>query len=258
MSVIIPLKWQHWLSQENLSSFESWWALSLEAVDETNVGRGGWSTVYKYSHKGRTFYVKRQANHLSRSLSAFLRKVPTFEIEFNQIHRYQHHGIPCIEPVFFAARKEEGEYQAILVTEALEGWCSLDELLLSSKDDKARVLNFKAKNELCGALAVAIRKLHEAGIQHYNLYPKHIFVRASDFGFEVRFIDLETSGFNLGFLRGKLKDIETLSRRTKWISRTDRLRFMLKYFDKTSLDPALRRAIKMIKARSDRKSRGKP
>ena len=261
MSLIIPEKWQLWLSAEHLVSFESWWSLSLEAVDESNVGRGGWSTVYKFSHKGKQFYVKRQANHLSRSVGGFFRLVPTFELEFKQICRYQQHDIPCIDPVFFGTRKEKGQFQAILVTEALEGWLALDEVLIAYKDHKPvnnKILKFKDRMQLCDALAIAVRKLHEAGIEHYNLYPKHIFVRVSECGFEVRFIDLETSRFNFGFLSKKLRDIETLSRRVKWVSKTDRLRFILSYFAKASSDFEVRRAIKKIQVRNDRKKKNKP
>lgn len=254
MSKCIPEKWQSWLKTEHLDNFESWWALSLEAVDETNLDRGGWSTVYTYRHKGKSFYVKRQSNHLSRGFSSRLRKIPTFEMEFQQIGRYKKNEIPCIDPVFFETRKVGGEsnleYQAILVTEALEGWVALDRLL--SGDE---VIGYQNKVQLCAALASSISHLHSAGIEHYNLYPKHIFVRPSADGFEVRFIDLETSRSNFGLLKKKCRDIETLSRRTTGISKANRLRFLLQYFGKTRVDPQIRRAIGIIQKRSDRKNK---
>jgi hypothetical protein len=238
------------LKTEHLDNFESWWTLSLEAVDETNLDRGGWSTVYTYRHKGKLFYVKRQSNHLSRSLSSGLRKIPTFEMEFQQIGRYIQNEIPCIDPVFFETRKVDGElnleYQAILVSEALEGCIALDALLYGGE-----AIVYKRKVQLCAALASSISHLHSAGIEHYNLYPKHIFIRPSADGFEVRFIDLETSRSHFGLLKKKCRDIETLPRRTIGVSKANRLRFLLQYFGKTRVDPQIRRTIGIIQKRSD-------
>lgn len=252
MEVYTPDKWKDWLDQEHLARFDDWWKLDLEAVDETNTGRGGWSTVFKFQRAGKIFYVKRQANYLSRSLSSGFLATPTFKLELDQIHRYRARQIPCIDPVFFASVKTQGEYRAILVTEALEDYCSLDDLL---KDD-VKLAEWD-RHLLCISLANAISKLHAAGIEHYNLYPKHIFVRCHHGLIDVRFIDLETSRHNFGSFKRKLRDIETLSRRTPWVSKTERLRFLLVYLGKDRVDKTVRRAINFILKRSERKSRGK-
>lgn len=56
------------LEQHGLNSFEALWALQLEAVDEPNTERGGWSSVYRLELGERAYYLKRQSNHLTRSL----------------------------------------------------------------------------------------------------------------------------------------------------------------------------------------------
>ncbi|MBL4680057.1 MAG: hypothetical protein JKY88_04945 [Pseudomonadales bacterium] len=250
MEVYIPEKWRAWLEEECLLRFDDWWNLELEAVDEANTGRGGWSTVFKLQRRGRVFFVKRQSNHLSRNLSSGFFSRPTFKSELEQVHRYRERNIPCIEPVFFASMKIKGEHQAILVTESLEGYCALDELL----QDPVKLVAWDRRH-LCKSVAVSVARLHAAGIEHYNLYPKHIFVRYHEGVIDVRFIDLETSRHHFGLLKRRLRDIETLSRRTPWVSNTERLRFLLAYFCKTKVDKKIRQAIDLIAMRSKRKSK---
>jgi len=254
MEVYIPEKWRGWLDQEQLLKFDDWWGLDLAAVDETNTGRGGWSTVFKLQRGDKSFFVKRQANHLSRSLSSCFFARPTFKLELDQIHRYRKHHIPSIEPVFFGSMKSHGEYQAILVTEALEEYCALDELL----SDPIKMATWD-RQDLCVSIASSIAQLHAAGIEHYNLYPKHIFVRNHLGVIDVRFIDLETSRRHFGIMKRRLRDIETLSRRTPWVSKSERLRFLLSYFGKWKVgkhkvDKNIRKAIDHMAARTERKT----
>ena len=49
------------LEQYGLASFDALWALQLEAVDEPNTERGGWSSVYRLDLGEAAFYLKRQA-----------------------------------------------------------------------------------------------------------------------------------------------------------------------------------------------------
>lgn len=56
------------LQQHKLDSFDALWSLKLEAIDEPNEGRGGWSSVYRLDLGRQAYYLKRQNNHLTRSL----------------------------------------------------------------------------------------------------------------------------------------------------------------------------------------------
>ncbi len=113
------------LERHGLTSFEALWTLQLEAVDEPNTERGGWSSVYRLDLGEAAFYLKRQSNHLTRSLLHPFGE-PTFAREFRNIRRYAALGIPALQAAFFAERKLPGERRAVLLTRALDGWQDLD------------------------------------------------------------------------------------------------------------------------------------
>ena len=101
------------LQQHQLDSFDALWNLELKAVDEPNIERGGWSSVAKLMLGEQSFYLKRQINHLTRSLQRPLGE-PTFAREMRNIQRYQQLGIPALRAAYFAQRKVAGEQHAIL------------------------------------------------------------------------------------------------------------------------------------------------
>lgn len=87
------------LEQHSLASFDALWALKLEAVDEPNTERGGWSSVYRLDLGETAFYLKRQSNHLTRSVLHPFGE-PTFAREFRNIQRYQRLAIPALQAAF--------------------------------------------------------------------------------------------------------------------------------------------------------------
>lgn len=118
MSVFIAAQDHDLLQRNRLDSFDALWALQLDAVDEPNTERGGWSSVYRLDLGDSAYYLKRQSNHLTRSLRHPLGE-PTFAREFRNIERYRALGIPALQAAFFAQQAVGGERQAILLTRAL-------------------------------------------------------------------------------------------------------------------------------------------
>jgi hypothetical protein len=195
------------LEQHGLTSFDALWALKLEAVDEPNTERGGWSSVYRLDLGEAAFYLKRQSNHLTRSpLHPF--GEPTFAREFRNIRRYAQLGIPALQAAFFAERRVAGERRAVLLTRALDGWCDLDSLLAgwAERPEAQR----QALLQACGELA---RQLHGAGQMHGCFYPKHIFLQADGEAYRAQLIDLEKTRPLLFGRRDRIKDLEPLLRR---------------------------------------------
>lgn len=197
------------LERHGLANFEALWALTLEAVDEPNTERGGWSSVYRLDLGEAAYYLKRQSNHLTRSLLHPFGE-PTFAREFRNIQRYRRLGIPALQAAFFAERRVPGERRAVLLTRALDGWQDLDHWLtgwssLPQAEQQAIV-------DACGELA---RRLHDAGQMHGCFYPKHIFLRRGADGFEAQLIDLEKTRPLLFGRRDRVKDIEPLLRRVE-------------------------------------------
>jgi hypothetical protein len=207
MSDFIAAQDRALLEQHGLASFEALWALQLEAVDEPNTERGGWSSVYRLDLGEAAFYLKRQSNHLTRSVLHPLGE-PTFAREFRNIRRYAALGIPALQAAFFAERKLPGERRAVLLTRALDGWQDLDAWLpgWAALDEVRRAAILNA----CGELA---RRLHQAGQMHGCFYPKHIFLRETAGGFEAQLIDLEKTRSLLFGQRDRIKDLEPLIRR---------------------------------------------
>lgn len=206
------------LAEQGLDSFEALWALQLENVDEPNSERGGWSSVSYLKVGDKGYFLKRQSNHLTHSLKAPFGE-PTFAREFRNIEYYQSLGIPAVTAAFFATRKHAGEKQAILMTHALEGWRDLDSYLPAWSS-----LEGSQQQAIIKSCALLLKKLHDNKILHGCFYPKHIFLKPTDSTFESCLIDLEKTRALHG-KRDRLKDIDTLIRRTKaqWLENDCRL-----------------------------------
>ena len=195
------------LERHGLADYDALWALKLEAVDEPNTERGGWSSVYRLDLGEAAYYLKRQSNHLTRSLARPFGE-PTFAREFRNIQRYSGLGIPALQAAFFAERRLPGEQRAILLTRALDGWKDLDQWLLRwpQLPEAQRSAILQACGELAG-------QLHGAGQVHGCFYPKHIFLREQGAGFIAQLIDLEKTRPLLFGRRDRIKDLEPLLRR---------------------------------------------
>lgn len=207
MSDFIAAEDRSILERHGLAGFDALWALQLEAVDEPNTERGGWSSVYRLDLDGAAYYLKRQSNHLTRTLRHPLGE-PTFAREFRNIRRYSDLQIPALQAAFFAERKLPGERRAVLLTRALDGWHDLEHWLQRwgqlSEAQRLAILT------ACGELA---RRLHGAGQVHGCFYPKHIFLREQGDAFAAQLIDLEKTRPLLFGERDRIKDLEPLLRR---------------------------------------------
>ncbi|VVO26278.1 lipopolysaccharide kinase InaA family protein [Pseudomonas fluorescens] len=195
------------LERHGLGTFDALWARQLDAVDEPNTVRGGWSSVFRLDLEGHGFYLKRQSNYLMRTLHAPFGE-PSFAREFRNISRYEQLGIPALKAAFFGERKVEGEVRAILLTRALDGWDDLDSLL--RRWSELSGAQHSAILQACGELA---RRLHAARQVHGCFYPKHIFLKATGDGYQAQLIDLEKTRPLLLGQRDRVKDLEPLTRR---------------------------------------------
>lgn len=224
------------LERNHLADFDSLWAVQLEAVDEPNVERGGWSSVFRLELDSVAFYLKRQSNHLTRSLAHPLGE-PTFAREFRNICRYERLGVPALQASFFGQRKVGSEWRAVLLTRALDGWMDLDTWLKKwpQLGDDQRQAILRATGELA-------RTLHRAGQMHGCFYPKHIFLREQAGSWRACLIDLEKTRPLLLGQRDRIKDLEPLLRRAGCIG-DDGVRWLLSAYlaDDRLVGPWLKR-----------------
>ncbi|KAB5623982.1 lipopolysaccharide kinase [Pseudomonas putida] len=203
------------LQRHGLNDFEALWALQLDAVDEPNTGRGGWSSVFRLELEGKGYYLKRQSDYLTRTLHRPFGE-PTFAREFRNISRYEKLNIPALQAVFYGERKQGGQHRAILMTRALDEWNDLESFLGQWQQlPESRRQGILAA---CGELA---RTLHGAGQVHGCFYPKHIFLRERREGWQAQLIDLEKTRPLLFGMRDRLKDLEPLLRRARAWSEAD-------------------------------------
>jgi len=217
------------LERHGLASFEALWSVQLTAVDEPNVERGGWSSVFRLELDDSAFYLKRQSNHLTRTLAHPFGE-PTFAREFRNIRRYAQLGVPALQASFFGQRKVDGERRAILLTRALDGWMDLDGWLKRWPE-----LNEPRRQAIIGAVGALAHTLHQAGQMHGCFYPKHIFLREQDGHWQACLIDLEkTRPLLLGW-RDRIKDLEPLVRRASCIGEQGVRHLLSVYLD----DPRL-------------------
>ncbi|WP_044870716.1 lipopolysaccharide kinase InaA family protein [Pseudomonas sp. LFM046] len=207
MSDFIAMADREILARHGLDSFDSLWDLRLDAVDEPNTGRGGWSSVFRLDLGDAAYYLKRQSNFLSRSLRRPFGE-PTFAREFRNIRRYQELGVPALQAAFFGTREIADERRAILVSRALDGWRELAAWL-----ELWSSMLVEQRSAVIAAVAGLARRLHGAGQVHGCFYPKHVFLRETQAGFDTCLIDLEKTRPLLLGCRDRVKDLETLVRR---------------------------------------------
>ncbi|KAA0976930.1 lipopolysaccharide kinase InaA family protein [Pseudomonas sp. ANT_H12B] len=215
------------LERHGLGTFDALWAKQLDAVDEPNTLRGGWSSVFRLDLEGYGYYLKRQSNYQMRTLHAPLGE-PSFAREFRNITRYEKLGIPALKAAFFGERKVNGEVRAVLLTRALDGWDDLDSLLQRWSDLSAA--QHSAILQASGQLA---RRLHGARQVHGCFYPKHIFLHATGDGYQAQLIDLEKTRPLLFGQRDRAKDLEPLLRRAPEWSEAQLRELLAAYLDQS-------------------------
>lgn len=230
MKPFIALGDQPLLASHGLTDFGTLWAMPLTPVDEANTGRGGWSQVFRLDVGGQGFYLKRQANYLTRSLRRPLGE-PTVAREFRNIRRYEHLSVPALEASYFAERRKDGQWQAMLLTRALDDWSELGAWLAQWP-----VLGASRRAALVHACGELARQLHCAGLIHGCFYPKHIFLRAEGDAFEARLIDLEKTRSAWWGQRDRVRDLEPLLRRASVWSELDIRGFLAAYLQAPATD----------------------
>lgn len=166
--------------------FSRWWDAHGEWVEAPNIRRGGNSGVQRlHDEAGRTLYVKRQTDHLHRSLRHPLGR-PTVLREAEALRAVAALEVPVPTVAYYGARKHDGQWHAILVTEALDGFLDLDTWYRQPQAPARRAA-------MLHQLALALARMHHGRWQHGCLYAKHVFVRSTGAGstIDIALLDLE-------------------------------------------------------------------
>ncbi|HRP96725.1 MAG TPA: lipopolysaccharide kinase InaA family protein [Rhodocyclaceae bacterium] len=185
--------------------FEYWWTVPGQWVEPPNERRNGWSGMMRVREDGRLLYVKRQRNHLCRTLLHPL-GWPTASREWFYLNLLRLVGVTAPEPVFHDVRDTPEGKEAVLVTEELAGYADL-----AAQADLAP----SRRRALACELGLRLGVLHRARLQHSSLYDKHIMVRWSGEAPQVALIDLEKMRRRLTRRAAARHDLEQLKRRQR-------------------------------------------
>lgn len=198
---------------EQKKDFDYWWSRQGDWVEEPNERRDGTSGVQLLKGAGPesiNLYSKKQVNHCYRTLRFPLGR-PTVFREQQAIQAFVALGIRVPELVFCAAQKNNGQWRAVLVTEELQGFVSLNEWY-----ELFAVTHAHSKPLLLEKVARMLATFHQAGWQHTCCYGKHIFVKTGSNSdeVEVAMLDLEKARRRCRVQTAALHDMEQLSRHT--------------------------------------------
>jgi hypothetical protein len=163
------------------ADFEGWWNARGEWVEEPNQRRNGWSGMMRLRIGAQLYYIKKQCNHLFRSLRHPF-GWPTASREYQNILTLKALGLHVPEPVFHGSRRNEHGFEAVLVTQELSGFSALSD---------QTGLELQAREALAREVGRILGIMHNAHLQHSCLYDKHVMARWQDALPEIALIDLE-------------------------------------------------------------------
>lgn len=235
--MFLAKQYQQLLSRHQLADFDQFWEKKIGWFEEPNYKRGGWSGVGQLmlgEQQTLNIFIKKQKHYNRRTLFHPIVGEPTFRREFKSLQFLNQQKVNAAKVVFYDEKNMAGNECAILVTEALTGYESLDKVL--EKDFIHHRLPFAERRQLIKSVALFIRRFHDTGLQHRALFPKHIFVKKTEGLPEISLIDLEKSRFSLYLVRRAYYDLVSLHRHTHYLSKTERLYFLLQYFKQTKLN----------------------
>jgi len=171
------------------TEFDRWWHSPGEWVEPANQRRGGESGVRLLQHWDTSrpaLFCKRQSGHIYRSVRHPWGR-PTILRELQAYRALARLGVRTPNIVYCAARKQGGQWQALLITEALKGFVSLEQLYEQAHSPQLT-------QRMLQRLAATLARLHLGGWQHGCCYAKHLFVKAhGDGDVDIALLDLEKS-----------------------------------------------------------------
>ena len=247
------------MAYNGLTDFDALWRLEAKWFEEPNFRRGGWSGVSRCELAlpqggARAVFLKRQENHRARLWSHPIKGAPTFLREYRHIVHYQKCGVDTLVPVYFAMRKVGNDHRAILITEELSGFVSMEDRVQSWR--KEGTPPRAVRLSILDKIAKLLRNMHAHGIQHNCFFPKHVFVRINpDNSVDARIIDLEKSRWRPSKTVCAIRDLYTLNYHSLCWSRSDRLWFLKAYLDIPKLTTYAKWLWRTVASRSLRKKR---
>lgn len=220
------------------AGFQHWWNAPGEWVEPPNIRRAGESGVQRLRGADRTLlYSKRQTGHLYRSLLHPFGR-PTVLREKEALQAVARLGVRVPRIVYCAAQKKQGQWQALLVTEALDGFVSLEQWYAG---DARQRWGEKIHRQMLRQVGITLSRLHRGRWQHGCCYPKHVFVKVQGAGdwawVDIALLDLEKSRRRWTMGAASQHDIKQLHRHRGDMPEAD-WQLLRAAYDQALADPA--------------------
>ncbi len=259
--------WEVILDNMGIMTFEDWWNQRDETVEPANKKPGNskaWSKVSILKTPcGKTIFPKRQENfHPNNLIQKWLKQL-TFEREYRNYLKIKAAGVPTYDLICFHSRKCQSDRQAIFVCEGLDGFSALTELMpIWQRDGWPDV---KSRERLLNVLVEMILHMHQSGILHNALSPRHLFFnipKAEPYSFpekiEMCLIDFERlKDLKSGSDQAIQRDLFSLNRRCVGWPDRDRIRVLRKYLGIRKLDENAKLIAREVVERTDLANRRK-
>ncbi len=257
MQAFVSNAFRHVLASYHLDDFEHLWGYRGDWFESPNQGRGGWSGVNRLVLERQDgeplgLFLKRQQNYIRRTLRHPFSGVATSSCQVRNIRHLADRGVPVPTLAFFAQKSSQQGIQAILVTEELRGYRSVDRIA-------AEVLNNPAymrgqKLAVIASAASAVRAMHDACVQHRALHAKHLLVNMDKPDApKAVIIDFEKARIKPLFMLRGLRDLATLNRDVVDPGNVARLYFFKQYLGVDKLGPWSKFLCRMVIKRSGKR-----
>lgn len=251
----IDPSYQRPLAALGLTSLENFFAFEGgESLHKENLAAHRSRAVFDLPGGPRVFlkrYVNTPRGRQLRNWIAAGRRVAVADLDRLPAEELARHDIKTPKIIAWGSEWDGlWETRSFILTEQIPGGVSLERQLPECLSNLHPLQLVRERKDFLRDLARWVRRFHDTGLRHRDLYLAHIFL---DEGGDFVLIDLHRCfAPRLFGERWLIKDLTQLyySAPGQEISRADRLRFYLDYTGKDKLSPRDRRRLHRIKRRA--------
>ena len=143
-------------------------------------------------------------------------------------------GVPTITPIALGEQRKRGFlFENYLITPAIPGTVPLDEFVQEHLPALPEPRRSRVRRAVAEAVGVLAARLHEAGFVHDDFHPGNLLIRLDGECPRLAMIDLDALRFRRSLSRADARANLALLNHYFWTrsARSDRLRFLLAYFE---------------------------
>ena len=245
-------EWEQQLSAAELLDIESLTTREFDWFERPNKRLGGWSGVSRLllnpdaaKDEQIALFLKIQNNHCYRTIGNGFKKRLTFEREMDAFEALKTLDVLPELLLFAKWRTAEGDVGSLIITKELKGFVELEDWLKTIRSTQSQPDS--AIRKALSAVADATRAMHATGWAHFAYKPKHVFISTeSEPKHRIRLIDFERARRPLRAKTFVTEDLSRFLRHIHYLSREQKLQFLLDYFQVESFSPSQQRLVDQL------------